>query len=180
MGKENKERQPKPERLTLEYVAQMTKEHTLKEGQSKPTVIIEGSQNRLMISIEMEDTFEGRSQQLFDVGWTAAQVGAIGTLEQVFLIAEGWISKLPEIKNEPFIRPSEHPNRAEVLIVSQYDLNSNTVAMNIQEILRDAEDNLIELKPFHIPEKEGATTKSPLLTAFLQGYITGLMQPPQA
>jgi hypothetical protein len=65
----------------------------------------------------MPPTHGERVELMRFLGQAAAKSGRINQLQQVFMVTEGWMSEPREEKGE-LIRPSEDPNRKEVLIVS--------------------------------------------------------------
>src|SRR3712207_746909 len=96
-------------------------------------------------------------------GVQLAQDGKVGEIAQVFYICEGWSSPA----RTPYIRPSQDPNRAEVLVVSALDATTNTQRLQMYACIRDAKQAVIDLKQV-LPED--AEAESPLLPAFVAGY----------
>ena len=85
-------------------------------------------------------------------------------MEQVIYVSEGWSSP----PRTPFLRPSQDPNRTEVLVISALDAKTNTQTLHMYACIRDTKQAVIDLKRFPLP-KDGEV-QSPLLPAFLAGY----------
>lgn len=174
----NKEREPRREKLTMESMTTMVKETALRSGGHAPTLFVEGSQETvIMIIEELEATHEGRLDQMRYAGWMTGSSGIAGTLEQVFYVSEAWLSKRDKDR-EITLPPSQDPNRKEVMIISMLNTNQAKVDVRLMEMIRDENDALIALQPYQVPETEGISFDVPLLHAFLEGYVFGLMQPP--
>ena len=97
-------------------------------------------------------------------GVELAQSGEVGEVEQVIYVCEAWSSP----PRTPFIRPSQDPNRTEVLLISALDAKTNTQTLEMYACIRDAKQIVIDLKRLPLPE--GGKVESPLLPAFLAGY----------
>lgn len=174
----SKERKPAPEKFTIEDVVASAKEATLLAGGHQPTIVVEGSQQHAILTIEqLADTHEGRVDQIAMAGWLVGSASSIGVLEQVFLVTEAWVSHREEGK-EPVLPPSADPQRKEVLIIASYNISEDKTDMRMLEMIRDKEDKLIDLIPHPVSMESGASVQAPLLMAFVQGYIIGLMEPP--
>ena len=172
----NKEREQPPSGLTLEIVAQRVSESTLEHGGHQPTLMIEDTENQLAILQfgNLPDTFAEREQQMFATGFALAQSGSIGTLKQMFFVTEGWMSLMTGDK-APERRPSQDPDRQEVLLITQMDVHHRQQGLAIFEMIRDAAYELQALNRYSF---EGAVGEermdSPLLDAFVWGYGAGL------
>ena len=105
-------------RISFEEIIANAKEVTLKDGHHVPILIVEGSRNLIVSQFpEMPETHGERMELMRFIGQAAAKSSRVGKLEQVLFISEGWMSMAKEDK-PPEMRPSEDPNRKEVLIIS--------------------------------------------------------------
>lgn len=170
----NKERPDQSYPLTLEAVTHHAIDTLLRDGRHVPTLIVEGSQTGVLIQIgDIPPTHEERMEQMFTLGFSLARYEAIGKLNQVFLIMEGWMSiaESGELLQQP---PPQDPLRREVLIIASYAPDEKSVEGKLIEMLRDDKQQLRELKP--VTELSGGDSRmeSPLLVAFAHGFMRGL------
>jgi len=107
------------------------------------------------------------------LGQAAAKSGRVDQLQQVFMVSEGWMSEPSEDKSTEDIRPSQDPNRKEVLIISAIHMKERKKQMEIFEILRDSNERVVSLEKF-LPDamKKDEAVDVPLLDAFVQGFQT--------
>lgn len=172
----NKEREPRRSRLTLQEVTRLAQEVILREGAHLPTVIAEGSEQTVIAHIaHLAGTHEERTQQLFTVGFMLAQSNLVGRLEQVFLVAEGWLSEAEEGRLPPY-PPSRDPRRKEILFVSSLTVRDRQAGLALFEMLRDRQGDLTELREYQ-PSSDPITVESPLLVAFVAGFDAGTEGP---
>ena len=88
------------------------------------------------------------------------------------MVTEGWMSE-PSEDIPTRIRPSEDPNRKEVLIISAIQLTHHKKQIEIFEIVRDSTEQVVEIEKFLPDEKkEDDSVEVPLLDAFVQGFQT--------
>lgn len=168
----NKEHEPRRGELTLQEVTRLAQEVILREGAQLPTVIAEGSEQTAITQIAyLAGTHEERAQQLFVAGFMLAQSRLVGRLEQVFLIAEGWMSQAEEGK-PPEYPPSRDPRRKEILFISSLKVRGRESGLALFEMLRDGQGQLTELREYQ-PSADQVTVESPLLAAFVAGFYAG-------
>jgi hypothetical protein len=147
-------------------LVRQAKDYVLKHG-SHPTVLVaSGEQGRQYIYLP---DFPNRSEEkilyLFGAGKQTAQFGSVGALSRVFLVMEAWQGKNSNI------RPSQDPNRIEVLVISCLDLATKEQSVVCLEYIRDAKGILREIKDMVLPDGQTvAKAESPLLPAFVAGY----------
>lgn len=158
--------------FNIDDVIRLAKEITLRDGSHIPTLIVEGSDNSVFAPFEtLPETQEERSHMMFAAGVAIGQSGQIGKLERLYFISEGWMSVV-EKENPTILPPSQDPNRIETLIIMV--ANTSLVTRNeliIFEMVRDKEENLIDLRPFDSPmEEKERNAESPLLSAFTEGF----------
>lgn len=172
----DKDRDKRLPSLSFEQVTQLAREILLQQGSHLPTIIVEGHNQMVVTHLApLEDTHEGRAQQMFSAGYVLAESRAIDTLKQVFFICEAWMSFVMDGKI-PSFPPSEDPSRKEVLIISNLRVQEQTGKVAIFEMLRDESGELMELREFQ--EQLTAThADSPLLTAFIHGFDAGTNNP---
>ena len=73
----------------------------------------------------------------------------------------------------PELRPSQDPNRKEVLVISAIELKDYKKHMRVFEILRDRYEKVVGFEEF-VPdeEKKEGSVEVPLLDAFVHGFQT--------
>src|SRR5688572_9487942 len=110
------ERDPSP--ITLEEIVSNAKEVMLREGTHIPVLIVEADNKLVAGQISyMPPTHGERVELMHHLGQATAKSGRVNQLQQVFMVHEGWMSVATEDKAAE-VRPSEDPDRKEVLIVS--------------------------------------------------------------
>ena len=144
-------------------IVTLAKETMFRFGTCPPLVFVSGTKGKVYMSLPYGDTLSDRVHIMTQSGVQLAQGGKVGEIEQVFYVCEGWSSSA----RTPYIRPSQGPNRAEVLVVSALDVKTNTQTLQMYACIRDAKQAVIDLKRV-LPED--AKAESPLLPAFLAGY----------
>jgi hypothetical protein len=156
--------------LTLEEIISNAKEIMLRPGKHTPTLIMDASNNLVVTEMpSMPVTHGERVEFMRFVGQVAAQSGRVDQLQQVLLVSEGWLSMANEGKPER--RPSEDPNRKEVLIISSMQIKERKKQMKVFEILRDSHDKVVSLEEFLREEKKtDESVDLPLLDAFVDGF----------
>lgn len=172
----NPEREQPPSSVHFEEVVRIAKEVLLRDGYHIPTLIVEGTNDSLILQFDhMAQTHEARAQQLLVAGYAVGHDMSLVALRQVFFITEAWLS----IRNEdglPEIPPSADPNRIEVLAITGLDLTKQHTSMLLLEMVRNDQDKLVELReqmqasPGH---EAGYSAESPLLDAFVTGFRAG-------
>jgi hypothetical protein len=167
------EKQPK---LTFEEISEKAQKMTLEQGSHVPMLMVEGDKEVAVCQIaEVADTAEGRAGQMLMIGEMLAGSIDFGVLQQVLFVTEGWMSVVDN-GQIPDIPPSQDPERLEVLTVSGLDMGTGKTQMQVFEMQRDDEGQLQSLEtPARLPQTETTEADSPLLTAFVIGFL-GLMQ----
>ncbi len=166
MSPERKEYQ-----ISFEEVISNAKEIMLREGEHVPVLIVEGGKNLVVGRIpDMPATHGERVELMRFLGHAAAKSGRVNQLQQVFMVTEGWMSMADEDKPAE-MRPSEDPNRKEVLIISAIQVQEHKKQIKLFEIRRDSNEQVVSLEEFLPDEKKkDETVDVPLLDAFVQGF----------
>ena len=155
-------------KLDLDTLAEQAREVLLRDGYHAAMLIVEGSLKNLILQVsELGETHEDKLAQMFVAGLTLARMGDIGVLQQVFLITEAWLSLVE--KNKSFIQPSKDPKRKEILMITQMNVPENTMATRSYEMKRNKKGKLVQA--LKRPQLEGETAESPLLEAFVMGFL---------
>lgn len=154
--------------LSMARITGWAKEVMLETGEMLPMLWVEGENTVAMIhfSGDLGEDSQARSNTLFDVGRTLAKEKDLGKLLRVYFVHEGWALDVPEGK-EMDHAPSEDPNRIEVLLVAEYDATVFKTTINISEIVRDEDEELLGLRDMKSGEAE-----SNMIEAFVTGYDT--------
>jgi len=151
----------------VEDVLQQAKGYVLRYGYHPTVLQVHGTKGRKYILFEeFPDEHEAKVAFMYVAGKHLAQQSDLGRLNNVFLVMEAWMVKL-EV-GEHYTRPSQHPKRIEVLIISRLNVLTQEQTVTTLEYTRDEKGDLIEIKDSELPD--GGTVESPLLPAFVAGY----------
>jgi hypothetical protein len=168
-----KEWKQRPAPITFEQVTRLAQEVLLRDGHHVPTLIVDSPKNPVVIQMDrLAPTFEGRMQQMFVTGQALSHEGTAGRVRSVYFVTEAWLSQARD-GVLPGMRPSQDPQRKEVLIVSGLSGligHRQQVHLAIFEMLRDKEGALRELRDYTFPDDPELVADTPLLEAFLTGY----------
>ena len=159
--------------ITIEEIISNAKEIMLRDGQHMPTLIVEGSKSLVGGQIpDLPATHGERVELMRFLGQAAAKSGRVDRLHQVFMVSEGWMSE-PNQDKPTDMKPSQDPNRKEVLIISAIQITERKKQMEIFEIARNSDEQVVSLeKVLPDAEKKDETVEIPLLDAFVQGFQT--------
>lgn len=163
-----------PAQLSLEAVAEMACETTLRDGGHVPTVIAEGTRMTLLGNFpELPPTHQERVAMMELAGEMLGDREAVGFLRRVYFISEAWMSRLarPVAGGVP---PSQDPERVEVLCVAGLEVLERRSALKLYEMVRDEYGGLSELLPVGREGDGEEQVDSPLLMAFAAGYLGGV------
>ncbi|MGA7193995.1 MAG: hypothetical protein WBW94_10210 [Anaerolineales bacterium] len=156
--------------ISFEEIASNAKDAVLENGNHVPVLIVEGSKNIFVIPVEaMPDTHGERLEMMRFVGQMAAKSGKVGNLQQAFFISEGWMSMARE-DMPPEMRPSDDPNRKEVLIISGLQVKERKKSLKLFEMVRDRSKHVVNLPEILPPQAKDNKVEIPLLDAFAQGF----------
>ncbi len=156
--------------VDLEDIVSTAKEVMFKLGKHVPTLTIETSKKVLVGQIpDMPATHGERMELMRFLGQAAAKSGRVDQLHQVFMVHEGWMSVSSEDKPAE-MRPSQDPNRKEVLIVSAIQIKERKKHIRVFEILRNKTEVVVDLEEFLPEANKDEQTEVPLLEAFVQGF----------
>jgi hypothetical protein len=159
--------------ITIEEIISNAKEIMLRDGTHVPVLILEADNKLLAGQIpDMPATHGERVELMHHLGQATAKSGRVDHLQQVFMVTEGWMRVASEDKPAE-VPPSQDPNRKEVLIVSAMQIKERKKQVEIFEILRDSEEQVIGFEEF-LPDKEkkDESVDIPLVEAFVQGFQT--------
>lgn len=165
-----KELEPNYQPLTIEQVSEKAREVLLETGYHIPTVIVETPEDSSIIHFpKLGETSEERNQQMHNAGWLFAETCEDDTLQQAFLVTEGWLVQ-PE-KGEEYSSPSQHPRRKEVLVVAGVSVKDKKLAQQsrIHEMHRAEDGTLTHISDDTFSEPN-VTADNPILMSFILGY----------
>jgi hypothetical protein len=159
--------------MCFEDIVRVAKEMVLRDGYHIPILIVDGSRQPAFLQItDMADTHEARARQMFAAGVRVARDGRMGRLRHVYFVTEAWLSVATD-DQPPYLPPSQDPKRAEVLVVSGYARSTRKARMSLFEMIRDQAGELRELRDFKAAQGGEEEVESPLLAAFVRGFIRG-------
>ena len=142
----------------------------MEDGNHVPILIVEGSRGLAISQMrDVPDTHDERLLLMRSLGQAAATSRKLGLLKQVFFISEGWMS-LGDQGRPPELRPSEDPNRKEVLIISGLELKARQKSLKLFEMIRDPEQRVVDLAELIPPHDKDGRIEIPLLDAFVEGF----------
>jgi hypothetical protein len=163
----------RPQAITLEAIAEVAIENTLRDGFHAPTLLVEGTRDRFVTTFEqMGKTHEERVMQFYKAGVSVAVSQIVGRVKQVFFVSEAWLSE-HQSTSEPVLPPSQDPKRKEVLVVSGMQRANRKTQLKTYEMIRDSDSMLRELRPFHTSDDDYVQVESVLLEAFFVGVSNG-------
>ena len=159
--------------ITLDEIISNAKEIMLRDGKYVPVLIVKADNKLVAGQIpDMPATHGERVELLRFLGQAAAKSGKVNQLQQIFMATEGWMSTASEDKSAE-LRPSEDPNRKEVLIISAIQMKERKKNRKVFEILRDSSEQVVGLEEFLPDEKKkDKSVEVPLLDALVQGFQT--------
>ena len=132
-------------------------------GECTPILFVCGTKSNRYMPLPEVETLPERVSIMTQAGKQMGLAGKVGEIEQVIYVFQGWSSPA----RTPYVRPSQDPNRHEVLVISALDAKTNTQTLQMYACIRDTKQAVIDLKRV-LPED--AEADSPLLPAFLAGY----------
>ena len=159
--------------MDMKDVTRMARAVMLEHGSHYPIVLVEGSQGGFTgLLKEFPAEHEAKVEEMARAGaYFVQRQGRIGALRRVFFICEGWMSLAREGK-APEVRPSEDPDRREVLLMTELDVEKAGLGFVILEVIRDPDGNVVELREMDLG-MDGARAESDLLPAFVAGFWAG-------
>lgn len=171
------EREHGPEDLlTIEEIARLARELTLRDGSHAPTIIAEGYNRRFVGELSvLPGTHMERVHIMGSVGFTLAKSNEVGKLRQVFFICEGWMSILRG-DEVPQVPPSQDPQRKEILLISALNVELHQAKIAAFEMVRTDDGVLKDLKDYYQDKSTIVDMQSPLLDAFVDGFRRGREQ----
>ncbi len=157
--------------ITLEEIISNAKEIMLRDGNHVPVLIMEADNKLVAGQIpDMPPTHGERVKLMRSLGQAAAKSGRVNQLQQIFMVTEGWMSMADEDKPAE-LRPSEDPNRKEVLIISAVQIKEHKKYLKVYEVFRDPDEQVVGMEEFLPNEKkEDVLVEVPLLDAFVDGF----------
>ncbi len=173
----------KGEPLSVEKIARIATEEALTSGRYAPTIIVEGSYGWTIQRLEglPDDQKEKRSLTI-EAGMTLAREARLGVLERVSVVTEeGWKGVQQEVRMLR-LSPAEYLKRKELIIVHQRDIAANKTAVVRFELIRNDEDEPVELVKVEAEREVGTEgaggtgVESSLLDAFVGGFRMGTKQ----
>ena len=105
----------------------IAKDSMFQLGGCPSTVFVLGVKHKTYMLLPEGETLPERVHIMTQAGVQLAKSGEVGEVEQVIYVSEGWSSP----PRTPFIRPSQDPNRTEVLVISALDAKTNTQTLHM-------------------------------------------------
>jgi len=157
--------------MTIEAIMKSATEILIRQGFHIPTILMDGANEPgVLVLPEFPSGSTERIQLMYKMGQQAVREHSIGVLRQVFLVSESWMGERQspdDITKKGYIRPSLDPHRMEVLTITCLNTATREHTIGILEIIRNAQDEIVELKKVEVGDGKG---ESALLPAFVAGY----------
>jgi len=150
----------------MEQVVRLAKDVVLRQGYHVPQLVLCGTKgNAAVVLPDFPNEHEEKVTYMMLTGKYLSKNHSLGKLRKVFLVLEAWMGK------NVAIRPSQDPQRVEVLVVSSLDVLTEEQTVISLEYIRDADGILREIKEMVLSDGErAASVESPLLPALVAGY----------
>ena len=164
--------------MKREIVEKLAIDVCIKENGHIPQLIVCGKrQSSIMILKHFPDTYEEKIKTMASAAiQTVIEQGEkIGELRRVFFISEAWMSVVKKKNLKTFLMPSKDPNRIEVLIISEFDVDNNEENVSSFEIKRNSENRIYNLERMKMGKGTGET-KSALLQSFIKAYYFAVLK----
>ncbi len=161
-----------PTPIIFEELVASASEHLLATGSHSPLLVLDGDTNLVGIPLEFPKHTARRQELMYIIGIRAARSRIVGSLRQVFLISEAWMST-PDDLGSGFRPPAQDPNRRDVLLIMSRSLDDIHARVATLELLRDSEGIVRELKDVTPEVSAHSAPINPLLNAFVAGYTQG-------
>lgn len=153
--------------LNLDNVFQWASQAFLETNHHPPLLLAEGSLRVGVVHFngDIGETSTERGQTFFDLGKVLAEDTGLGDLLRVYFVSEGW-SLLLEQGEEIPSSISDHPDRVEILIVSEYSVQERALNTRMAEIVRSEMEEVIGLRPMELPRYSESGLLEALVTAY--------------
>ena len=157
--------------MTITDVAAIAKRVMLEQGKHAPMLVVEGTGMNGIVELgTLPGDYPGKHDAMMMAGFSVAKEGKAGELKQLFFVSEAWISQGEDGK-PPQTRPSEDPNRREVLVIGSVRLPERREELMVYALSRNERGEFVGLD--ELPELAGGSPRSFLLDSFLKGFEMG-------
>jgi hypothetical protein len=136
----------------------------LEFGRHVPTVFVFGTKKKTFFSLQSGDTLDERIVTMRKAGEIVGRHGNVGNLVRVIYVYEAWACP----PRAEYIRPSQDPNRCEVLMISALDVAQNKQSVVMYVSIRDPGGKVSQLAP--IMGGKPLEASSDLLPSFVLGF----------
>jgi hypothetical protein len=133
-------------------------------GSFQPTLFVHGTEGRVFTTLPFGETNEERIAIMTEAGIQFAKSDRVGNVERVYFVSEAWVSPA----RDRYTKPSQDPNRREVLIFNSLDCRSEAQGLEMYACIRNWKQEIVDLK--RIPEPAGGSVGGRLLPSFLAGF----------
>lgn len=165
--------------MDIADITKMAKQFLMEDGSHAPTLFIQTDKQIIIAEVrDLPGTPTERLLALQAAGQQLGQARRGEVLREVGFIVLGWASMHAVDDPTPRGRPSQDPNRKEIMIISFVRLTPDGVTneSELVEILRDGQGKVHDL--YHIPnEIKQQPQADPLVMAFIDGFRRGDMPP---
>ncbi len=158
--------------MKIKDITAWAKEFMLKDGTHGPTLFVETDKPQMVVAglTDMPATPDVRLPYFLALGRRFAAEHPGEHAREVAFIALSWASK--QLPGQPASkhRPSQDPNRMELLMISHLTVNADgpmKLDGQFVEVIRDNQGKVRDL--YHLPTSV-QSGQSPILTAFVLGF----------
>lgn len=156
--------------MTIEAITETATKVLTQHGFHVLTILFDGTHGSDWVVVpEFPSESIERAQFLYQLGRKAVREHSVGILQQVFLVSEGWMSKLSieGSSKKRYVRPSLDPHRVEVLTITCFNPSTEESIIRMLEVIRNSKEEIVELKKVEFGDGKGQDN---LLPAFVAGY----------
>ena len=149
---------------------------TKKSGGFISELIAIGDANNIIIAFaDLPETFEEKIKMFVGAGKKTGTDALIGKLQKLYFGTESWMIQVDKDEEKPDGYIRDNPNRVEILLLTEQNLENHTSQAKFYIMKRDSEEKLIDLAEMDglKNKSEFNKTESPLLDAFAWGFNKG-------
>ncbi len=162
--------------MHVDDITKMAKEFVLKDGKHGPTLFVETDAPQMLLlgMAEMPPTPAQRLSYFIAIGRKFGQEHAGTTIRELLYVMLAWASLQKVGDPAPRGRPSQDPNRKEMLVITHATITGTKVTYTTQmmEVIR-ANKKSVDLMQLPAPTQEGSNPQLALfITAFHHPQLT--------
>jgi hypothetical protein len=157
---------------SIDVIAQKAVDILLQSGNHQPFLFIFTMSDSMVAPLAfIPETTEEKSLMMKFIAQEARKQSQNTVLTDIFMVTEAWMLNTEKSAEDlGDTRISEHPDRVEILAVTQFNVRQNKAGMRIYEMKRDAKGELVEIVANATAGGDLQEVRSYLLEAFVAGW----------